>query len=107
VRGALGRPGDRESAGVSAAFVGYCTATALRLAAGGLAPLRLRYGGKERLLGEGEPGATLSGDRFELFRAFGGRRSRDQILAMDWEGDPSPYVDLIPAYGPRSDPIVE
>jgi uncharacterized protein (TIGR03083 family) len=107
VRGAVDRPGDRDSAGVSVAFVGYSRAVALRLAARGLPPLRLRYQQKERMVGEGEPGATLSGDRFELFRAFAGRRSRDQILAMDWEGDPSPYVDLIPAYGPRSDPIVE
>jgi uncharacterized protein (TIGR03083 family) len=107
VRGAVDQPGDRDSAGVSAAFVGYSRAAALRLAARGVRPLRLRYQDKERMIGEGEPGATLSGDRFELFRALAGRRSRDQILAMDWEGDPAPYVDLIPAYGPRSDAILE
>lgn len=107
VRGAVDQPGDRDSAGVSVAFVGYTKTAGLRFAARGLPPLRLRYQGKERMVGEGEPGANLTGDRFELFRAFAGRRSRDQILAMSWEGDPTPYVDLIPAYGPRSDPIVE
>jgi len=107
VRSAVGQPGDRDSPGVSVALVSYCVATSFRLAARGLPALRLRYGEKERLVGDGAPGATVSGDRFELFRAFAGRRSRDQILAMEWEGDPAPYVDLIPAYGPRFDAILE
>ena len=107
VRGALGRPGDRDSAGVGVALASYSAALALRLSMRGLAPLRLRYGGKERLVGEGEPGATLSGDRFEIFRALAGRRSAAQMLAMDWEGDPTPYVELLPAYGPPDEPLVE
>lgn len=46
------------------------------------------------LLGEGEPVATLTatGD-FEIARMLLGRRSRAQILAMDWEGDARPFVD--------------
>jgi uncharacterized protein (TIGR03083 family) len=107
VRGALGVPGDRDSAGVSVAFVGYATALGLRLALNGLSPLRIRYGGKERTVGQGEPAATWEGDRFEIVRALSGRRSGEQILGMSWTGDPSPYVPLIPAYGPRADPIVE
>jgi hypothetical protein len=107
VRGALGVPGDRDSAGVSVAFVGYATTLGFKLAANGVAALRLRYGDRERLVGDGEPAASLSGDRYELFRALAGRRSRDQILAMGWEGDPAAYVDLIPAYGPRVDALLE
>ena len=79
----------------------------MKLAAAGLPPLRLRYGGKERIIGDGEPAAIVSADRYELVRALSGRRSRDQILAYEWEGDPWPYVDLIPAYGPRTDALVE
>jgi len=107
VRGALGRPGDRDSAGVRVALASYAGALALRLAMRGLPPLRLRYAGKERLVGEGEPAATLSGERFQIFRALAGRRSAAQMLAMDWEGDPTPYVELIPAYGPPEAPLVE
>jgi uncharacterized protein (TIGR03083 family) len=107
VRGALGVPGDRDSAGVSVALVSYATALGLRLAINGLPPLRIRYGKKERIAGQGEPGATWEGDRFEIFRALAGRRSGDQILAMAWTGDPTLYVPLIPAYGPRTDSIVE
>lgn len=75
----------------------------------GLPSLRLRYGGKERIVGEDdrEPGATLSADRFDTCQALSGRRSRAQILAMDRDGDPGPYVDPIPAYGPREDVVVE
>jgi uncharacterized protein (TIGR03083 family) len=107
VRGALGRPGDRESAAVGVALAAYATALGFKLAAAGLPSLRLRYGTKERVAGDGEPGATLSGERFEIVRALSGRRSADQILAMEWQGEPEPYVDLIPAYGPRADAVIE
>lgn len=109
VRGALGVPGDRDSPGVGVALASYAAIVGLRLRMRGLPALRLRYGDKERIVGEddGSPGATLSADRFHICRALSGRRSRAQILAMDWDGDPGPYVGLIPAYGPREDDVVE
>jgi uncharacterized protein (TIGR03083 family) len=107
VRNATGREGDRESAGVGIALASYAGGLMLRLGQRGLAPLRLRYEGKERLIGEGEPGATLSGDRYEIFRALAGRRTVEQMLAMDWEGDPKPYVDVLPAYDPPGRPLPE
>ena len=36
----------------------------------------------------------VSTTAFELFRAFAGRRSADQIRALPWEGDPSPYLEV-------------
>jgi uncharacterized protein (TIGR03083 family) len=107
VRGALGFPGDRRSAGVGVALASYTVALATKVRLAKLPPLRLRYDGKERVAGEGEPGATVEADRFELVRALSGRRSRDQIRAFAWEGDPEPYLALIPAYGERLVPIVE
>jgi hypothetical protein len=107
VRNAVGRPGDRQSPGVSVGLVGYAAALGMRLDAAGLLALRLRYDGKERVAGQGEPGATLTADRYELFRALSGRRSREQILALDWEGDAERYADLLPAYGPREDAVIE
>jgi hypothetical protein len=79
----------------------------MRAARRQLPALRVRYAGKERVTGEGEPAATWSGERFELFRALAGRRSNAQIAAMEWEGDPTPYLDLISMYGPRADALVE
>ncbi|MEE2040696.1 maleylpyruvate isomerase family mycothiol-dependent enzyme [Nocardiopsis sp. CT-R113] len=56
--------------------------------------------GQEWTLGEGA-GLTLSGTAFELARAVTGRRSADQILAMDWAGgDPAqvaPFLPTLPA----------
>lgn len=107
VRGALGAPPDREAPAIGIALAGYCFGVDYRVRALGLPALTVRYGGKERTLGEGAPGATLSGDRWELMRAFAGRRSREQIRALDWSGDPEPYLPLIPAYGERQDPLIE
>jgi uncharacterized protein (TIGR03083 family) len=107
VRGALDMPGDRDSMGVSAAFSSYAGGLHLRLSGSGIPALRIVYGEKDRLLGDGEPGATVAADRFELYRAMAGRRSRNQILAYGWTGDPEPYLPVIPAYGERLTDLVE
>lgn len=62
--------------------------------------LILCYAGKERRLGDGGAGATVRADRHELVRTLAGRRTRDQILALDWDGDPYPYLDIMSEYGP-------
>ena len=58
-------------------------------------------------MGEGASGATLTASRWEFLRVVAGRRSRAQIAAMDWTGDPEPYLALLPAYGERTDDLVE
>ncbi len=107
VHGALGvpRPTDRlvQSFGVAT----YCFGVDYRVLQLGLPALVVRYGERERVLGAGDTGATVTADRYELLRALAGRRSRRQILAFDWEGDPDPYVALIPAYGERADDLVD
>jgi uncharacterized protein (TIGR03083 family) len=107
IRGALDAPGARDSAGIGIGLASYGFGVAYRLAALGLPALELRYDGKSRLIGEGEVGASLAAEKFELFRAFAGRRSRAQIAALDWTGDPEPYLGLIPAYGERGDALAE
>jgi hypothetical protein len=59
------------------------------------------------VLGEGTPGAAVTAGRWELLRAFAGRRSRAQLSALQWSGDPEPYLPIIPAYGERVDDLVE
>jgi hypothetical protein len=65
-------------------------------------------------LSEEEVGATVPAspawtvkDVVAHLTSFSGRRSTRQIRAMDWTGDPEPYLPLIPAYGERTDPITE
>lgn len=107
VAGALHQPPHRGTAALRVALAGYCFALDYRLRALGLPALTLRYDGKERVLGEGPPAATLAADRWELVRVLAGRRSRSQIASLEWDGDPSRYLDVLPTYGQRSTDLVE
>ena len=92
VRGALGRPGARDSdaLAIGLAFVAPNFLTAL--AGRGLPALSLRAGDSEWVADGTRPGASVSADRFELFRALTGRRSASQLRQLTWDGDPEPYL---------------
>jgi hypothetical protein len=57
--------------------------------------------------GTGAPAATLRASDFELLRAFMGRRSRAQLLALGWDADAGPYVDHLHVFGPAAADVVE
>ncbi len=99
VREALGLGPAPETTALSLALTNYSFMAAVKVQSAGLPALRLRYEDREKVIGAGEPVATLTGTRHDLVRVLASRRSREQILAMEWDGDPSPYVDLLPAYG--------
>jgi uncharacterized protein (TIGR03083 family) len=107
IGGALRRPRPPDDASTSVALAAYSFLVGQRVQALGLPAMSLRYGDKVRVLGDGEPAATVTADRYELARMLAGRRSRQQIAAMDWNGDPTPYLELIPAYGERQDALVD
>lgn len=100
IRAALGLARAPETAALSLALAGYSLSLDHRIRALGLPALILGYAGKDRRLGEGEAGATVRADRHELVRTLAGRRTRDQILALDWDGNPYPYLDIMSEYGP-------
>jgi hypothetical protein len=58
-------------------------------------------------LGTGSEIATLKASRYELFRALGGRRSEDQIRAMDWIGDVDPLIGVLSRYPLPTSDLVE
>jgi uncharacterized protein (TIGR03083 family) len=107
VGGALGRPHPPEGSATSIALAAYAFGVAVRVQALGLPAFAVRYGDKVRAVGDGEPAATVTADRYELVRMLAGRRSRRQIAAMNWDGDPTPYLPIIPAYGERTDDLVD
>lgn len=107
IYGALGIERDRQGPLVKLGGAGYVAVLGFRLPAAGLAPLRVRAGDSERVSGEGEVGATVSASRFELFRAFSGRRNPEQIRAYAWEGDPEPYIPFFYPYGVREEALNE
>lgn len=65
----------------------------------GLGAFRLEYSGHEKVVGNGDPAVTLPGTRNDLVRTIASRRSREQILAMNWDGDPTDDADVLPVFG--------
>ncbi len=102
IRGATGRPGARQAAGMHFSLELVIVNLGARLGEAGLPSLRLRAGAREWVAGppgcEGGigPGATVTApDEFELLRCLYSRRSRAQVAALDWEGDPGVFLDTL------------
>lgn len=102
VRGALGRPGGRD-AEIVALGARYLV-EGRRLSR----PLTIDMGadGLVRSRGEGAP-LELRASAFEVLRLRLGRRSRAQVLALDWSEDPGSVVDELFTFGPAGRDIVE
>jgi hypothetical protein len=99
VRGALERPGARDSGGVAIALQ-FVARNFVKAAAGrNLPPLRLRTPDAEWVAAGAVPTATLTAGPFELLRALTGRRSDAQLRELDWDGDPEPHLPAF-AWGP-------
>jgi uncharacterized protein (TIGR03083 family) len=100
IRGALSQPGSRVGDLAFTAALGFVTTMADQfIRQAGLPALRLSTPtiGSVQL---GDPHTArghvaLSLSDFETLRAFGGRRSIRQLLALPWDGDPT---DLMPAF---------
>jgi uncharacterized protein (TIGR03083 family) len=107
IRGALGRPADRDCGltmyAVNVPMAGYRASWQDT----GLDPINVVTPTKEWSLGEGEPVATLRTETWELGRMLLGRRSRDQMTAMNWTGDPEPFVDHLHVFGPAAYDVIE
>lgn len=107
VRTALGRPGERDNVAVRAALTRPLQEVDKRLRAKHLPALRITLEHGDRVLGEGEPAGALRVSSFEMLRVLGGRRNEDQIRAMDWDGDPGPWLGVLPVLGRRDTALVE
>ena len=78
-----------------------------KVEAAGVPPLQVTTDGYQRLFGDGEPAAVVTGAPYELARAFMGRRSLAQIGGFAWTGDPGPYLPHFSVFPPRPDDLVE
>lgn len=105
LRGALDRAGARDTDALDIGF-GWAAGLIGGMRDGqGKGALRLRTEHGSHIAGTGEVAATVTADRFELFRAMSGRRSSEQIAAFEWEGP----VDAagVSFFPPRPTPLVE
>lgn len=102
IRGALGRRGARDTEAVR-----VCTDVLLAYLAPPV-PMRVRVEDAEFRAGP-DDGAELglATCRFEALRWRMGRRSRAQLAALDWTGDPAPVLDHLAVFGPAAGDIIE
>lgn len=70
----------------------------------GLPALRIETEDFSRIIGKGRPEAVLRGGRVEVYRSLVGRRTEDQIAALDWSVDPQPWLPAF-AWGPFTPPV--
>jgi uncharacterized protein (TIGR03083 family) len=102
IRGALGQPGARDTEAIRQ--MGGWLLERLRTPV----PVRVTVEDAEFRAGpEGEPALGLTTTRFEAFRWRMGRRSRDQLAALNWSGDPAPVLDYLVVFGPARSNIIE
>ena len=102
IRGALDRAGARESAAV------WHTSDRLIAMLQPSRPLRITVEDGEYLCGAAEgPEIGLTTTRFDALRWRTGRRSRAQLAAMNWSGDPAPIIEELYLFGPAPVDLVE
>lgn len=124
LRGALGKPGTRETPAIEACLGFLIGALAVSVDARGLPPLEVRAGEQSWVLGTGQgsgdiaerltavlmgdeppidvasdPVATVEASPYEWVRALVGRRSVAQVRRFKWSGDPEPFVPAF-SFGP-------
>lgn len=101
LRGALGRPGaeDSDAVALGSSFIipGFVSVVAQQ----GLPPIVIEAADGETWTSAPDepPAARLRSSRFDLVRAFSGRRSLEQVQAMDWDGDATAYLGAF-TFGP-------
>jgi hypothetical protein len=105
VRGALGEPDCRTGDPAFAVAAGFLTTTFDEITRRAALPALRLVTPTTGVVQHGDPNAAtehvaLEISDFEALRAFGGRRSVRQLLALPWHGDPS---ELLPAL--RNDAI--
>lgn len=102
VRGVIGRPGARDSAAVWHSSDQLLTALQTRV------PLRVTVEDAQYRSGPDDRAEIgLRTTRFEALRWRTGRRSRGQLAAMDWSGDPTPVLDHLCLFGPADADVIE
>ena len=102
IRDALGRPGARDSAAL------HCVSHQLLSKLATPVPLLITVeDGEYRYGPDGDSAIDLKTTRFEAVRWRTGRRSRHQMAAMAWSGDPAAVLEHLYMFGPSNADLLE
>lgn len=95
LRNAYGDKGERDRPEVHVVAAGHARSLRLMFDALRLPTLRVEATDSDQdwNVGRDEPVATVRTTSFEMMRGIGGRRTRDEMLAWDWDGDAEVFVD--------------
>jgi uncharacterized protein (TIGR03083 family) len=106
LRGALGLEAIPDPETLDLLVTGMAGRAVKAVADAGLPPLLLTDGDGWSVGDAG--GVTVSASRLELSRLLTGRRSVGQATALEWTGNPAPYLGLLSPFGPlRDSDVVE
>lgn len=103
IRHALGRTGARDSDAVHAASAWLAQWMGASHLGADRGALRIDTDLWTHTWGGGEPTTVLRTSAFELLRAATGRRSADQIDALDWDGTPHPEMVVLAIFVARGE----
>ncbi len=100
LHGALGSSAHRNVPELDSQIDAALAGVAKDIEAAGLPPVAVANGADVRRSGDGEPGWTIRAGFWEAHRALNSRRTRDELLAIDHEGDPARYFGVLDAHLP-------
>lgn len=101
LRNAYGNTEDRDRLDIQFAAAGAVKSMRVTFSSLNLPTIRVEANdsGLGWDIGYGDPVIVLTASSFELFRAIGGRRTRGEMAALGWDGDPEPFLDhMTPAH---------
>ena len=106
IRGSLGLKGVGDTGGMHATLE-LLDRLGPHIDEAGLPGLRIVTSDQTWTLGSQAVGATLATTGYMAARLVFGRRSPEQVLALDWDGDPAPFLPVIGAYGLAATDIID
>ncbi|HEV3309761.1 MAG TPA: maleylpyruvate isomerase family mycothiol-dependent enzyme [Chloroflexota bacterium] len=107
LRGMIGAAGGRDAPGYEFATKVACERFSGRIRDADLPAIALETDDWTVTAGSGDPTGRVRAGSFELFRSLWGRRSAEQMKALDWSVEPDRYVRIMPNFGPSVFAIVE
>ncbi|WP_133908009.1 maleylpyruvate isomerase family mycothiol-dependent enzyme [Actinophytocola oryzae] len=104
LRYAAGAPLPSDHPAFTRAFEVVLNGFSAEVVAHGLPAVLVEVDGREWQAGDGEPVATLSGDRYDIYRSLAGRRTHEQITRLGWSRDSHRWLPAF-TWGPFSPPV--